>query len=90
MGVAERGRDSVGGRCGLIVIGKAPRVFQLFPIRCTRVREQVTRKVNAALDDRHRFSGYAQNCVARGSVMKIESRTTRQSINLGSIDFRRL
>lgn len=31
LGVAERGRDSVGGRCGLIVIGKALRVFQLFP-----------------------------------------------------------
>jgi len=65
LGVAERGRDSVGGRCGLIVIGKAPRVFQLFPIRCTRVREQVTRKLTPLLPIVIAFRD-TQNCVTHG------------------------
>lgn len=62
LGVAERGRDSVGGRCGLIVIGKAPRAFsRLFPSH-TRVRELVARKLTP-LSRSRRLSplmGYAQ------------------------------
>lgn len=77
LGVAERGRDSVGGRCGLIVIGKAPRVFQLFPIRYTRVRERVTRDLPPLSSSPIVIALGIRKIALRAAVTKVESRTIR-------------